>query len=116
MPRRERVVVALAGLPEPGQAAFQADVLELVAPSRHQLVRVALVGGVPNDAVDGAVEGAVERQGELDDAQVRGQVPAALGDHGDDGLPHLFRYLGELVVRERLEILGCVDPFQQAGH
>ena len=114
--RGEGVVLAFAGLPKSRQPAFETYVLELLAAARHQLVGVALVGGVPHDAVDGTVEGAVERQRELDDPKVRGQVAPALGDHRDDGVPHLLRDLGKFVVGERLEVLRCVDPFQQAGH
>ena len=113
----EGVVGALARLAEPGEPALEADVLERVAPARHQLVGVALVGRVPDDAVDGAVEDAVEGQGELNDAEVRGQVPATLRDHGDDGVAHLLCDLRQLLVGQRLQIARPIDLVQQlAGH
>ena len=55
----ECVVEAFKGLPESGKAALETNVLEVVAPPGYQLVRIGLVGRVPDDAVLGAVEDAV---------------------------------------------------------
>ena len=98
----ERVVRAFARLAEPGKAPFQADVLELVAPPRHQLVGVALVGRVPDNGVCGTVENPVQRQGELDDPEVGSEMAAALGYDGDDGVTRLLCYLGQLFMRKSL--------------
>ena len=111
----EGVVGALARLAEPGEPALEADVLERVTPARHQLMGVALVGRVPDDAVDGAVEDAVEGQGELNDAEVRGQVAAALRYHGDDGVAHFLRDLRQFLVSQRLQIARPIDLVQQTA-
>ena len=116
VPCRESVVWAFARLPEPGQPALQADVLELVAPPRHQLVRVALVGRVPDDAVDGAVENAVERQRNLNDPQIRRQVAAALGYHRDDGVSNLLRYLNQFSASQSLQVARRIDLIQQTTY
>ena len=105
----EGVVRAFERVSESRQASFEADLLELVAPPGDHLVGVALVGGVPHDAVDGAVEHAVDRQGELHHPQVRGEVAAALGDDGDDGLADFFRHLVKFFQGERFEVAGGID-------
>ena len=78
----------------------------------HQLVRVSLVGRVPDYPVFGAVEEAVNRQCELHDAQIRGQVAAALGYDGDDGVSRLLRNLGQLAVAKSPQVAGRVDSVQ----
>ena len=108
--RAQRVVRAFERLSEPGQTALQADVLELVAPAGHQLVRVGLVGRVPDYAVRRAVEDAVQRQRELDDPQVRGEMAATLGYDGDDGVPRFPRDLVQLLVGQPTEVARRVYP------
>ena len=73
-----------------------AEGLEAGGPARDQLVDVGLVAGVPDDRVARAVEHAVQRQRELDDAQVGREVPARLGDVLDQELADLGRESFEL--------------------
>ncbi len=54
-------------LTESGKSTRKADALKLVAPSGHQLVGIGLVGGIPDQAVHGAVERAMQCQRQLDD-------------------------------------------------
>ena len=87
------VVAALARLGEARQASRGADRGELVPPARHELVGVALVGRIPDEPVLGAVEVAVKRDRQLDDAEVGGQVAAGLRDRLDDDLAAVLREL-----------------------
>ena len=93
VPGAESVVRALAGFAEAGQSALKPDVLKLVAPSRHQLVRVKLIGGVPDNAVFRAVEDAVQRQCQFHYAEVGREVTATLSYNGDDSVAGFLRYL-----------------------
>ena len=73
----EGVVLALGAAGVAGDTALRTQRLEpLVAPG-EQLVRVALVADVPDQLVAGRVEDAVQREGQLDHAEVRRQVAAA---------------------------------------
>ena len=63
------VVRRLGALRESGETAVLADGPEAVAPSREQLVRVALVAHVPDDLVLRTLQHAVQRDGEFDRAQ-----------------------------------------------
>ena len=49
-----------------------------VVPAGQQLVHVGLVAGVEDDRVPRRVEDAVQRDGELDDAEVGAEVAAGL--------------------------------------
>ena len=59
---------------------------------------VGLVAGVEDERVVGRVEDAVQRDRELDDAEVRAEVPAGAGDVLDEELADLG---GELVAADR---------------
>ena len=106
MSRRERVVRALGRLRKPGEATRSPDRREAFAPSGDELVRVALVRRIPDDPVPRAVEGPVERESELDDTEVRGQVAAGLGDRLDDDVPALGRQLRQLLGRKAFRSWG----------
>ena len=82
------------GSAKPGQAARSPDRGELVPPAGHELVGVALVRGVPDQPVFGAVEGAVQGERQLDDAEVGSEVPAGLRDRLDDHVAAALRDLG----------------------
>ena len=109
------VVWAFSWLPKAGQAALQADVLELVASSRHQLVGIGLVGCVPDYAVGGTVEDAMQRQRELHYAQVGCQMASALGYHGDDSVSRLLRNLRQLLVGQRFQVARFIDSIQNTA-
>jgi hypothetical protein len=71
---------------------------------------------VPHDLVAGCIERAVEADGELDDAEVRREVPAGDRDRVDDGVADLRCELRQLRggqglhVRRRCD--GIKDPFR----
>ena len=108
---------ALHGFAEAGKSAGQADTMKVVASSGDELVGVALVGGVPNYAVLGTFEYAVNGESKLYDAQVGGEMSAALRDYGYDGVPGFLSHLLHLVAGEGLQVLGSVDGVQETtGH
>ena len=78
------VVLGLGPAGVARQPAGLAELVEAVAPAGDELVDVGLVAGVPQDDVAGRVEHPMEGERELDDAEVRSEVPAALGDGIDD--------------------------------
>ncbi len=100
------VVRRFGTLREAGEAAVLADGPEAVAASREQLVRVALVAHVPDDLVLGALQDAVQRDGELDGAQAGGEMAAGLADAGEDGLADLVGEQRQFTLGESLEVGG----------
>jgi hypothetical protein len=67
---------------------------------------------IPDDFVARRLEGSAEGDGQLDDAQSRADVTACLRDHVDEPLPHFVRELSELLRRERLNVFGTMDRFE----
>ena len=91
-------------------------VSQAVAPAGQHLVRIGLVADVPEDLVARRVEQAVERDGELAGAEVGAEVAADLADHVDDQLADLLGELPGAASSSRpLQVLGAVDPVQEAG-
>mmetsp|Transcript_6569 Transcript_6569/g.27608 ORF Transcript_6569/g.27608 Transcript_6569/m.27608 type:complete len:481 (-) Transcript_6569:256-1698(-) len=111
--RAETVVVRLGALLEAREAALLAERGHAVAAAREDLVRVALVRDVPQDAVLGRVEDVVERDGELDDAERRAEMAARLGHLANDLPAQLVRELLELRRREPLHVRRHVDGVEQ---
>src|SRR6266540_859310 len=108
------VVRALAAGGVARQPAERPQVLELGLPPGEQLVDVGLMTGVPDDPVGRGVEHAVQGDGELDDTEVRPQVPAGRGDRPDEELPDLAGQLDELVLAEFAQIAGLSDGFEHS--
>ena len=65
------------------QAPLGPDRVQPVGAAGDQLVGIDLVARVPDQAVAGEVEGQMQGQAELDDAQVAGEVSRAAADHVD---------------------------------
>ena len=95
----EKVVRRFFRAGEPAHRAFLAQSLKPARPPGQQLVGVGLMPHVKQQPV-GAVgvgaefEDVVQGDGQLDDAQVGGQVPAVATDRIDDAAAHLRRQGG----------------------
>ena len=84
MGRAEGVVGALGALGKARQALELAQRRHRLAPAGEDLVTVCLVADVPDDAVIRGVEGVVQRNRQLDRAEVRRQVATGPGDGFDE--------------------------------
>ncbi len=78
----------------------------------EQLVGVALMADVKEQAVGAEVKDVVQGDGELDDAEVGREVAAGLGDLVADGLADFRRELDELLDRELFELVGALDGWK----
>ena len=72
------VVLGLGPRGVAGQPAFLLELREALTAAGHELVDVGLVTGVEEEDVLGRVEDPVQGEGELDDAEVRAEMPAGL--------------------------------------
>ena len=75
-----RVSLAFAHGLKAGEPVCLAQCVEPVRASRQQLVRVGLVSDIENNLVARHIKNAVQRYGELDNAQVGGQMAARAGN------------------------------------
>ncbi len=72
------------------QSAARADGVELFVTSRDELVRINLVSGVPDEAVAAEVEGQVQGEAQLDDAEVAGEVGRPYAQDAHQFVAHLL--------------------------
>mmetsp|Transcript_1304 Transcript_1304/g.2257 ORF Transcript_1304/g.2257 Transcript_1304/m.2257 type:complete len:713 (-) Transcript_1304:371-2509(-) len=98
--RTKGVVLGLGHLAEAAQAVALPQPLEPLPAAREHLVRVALVGHVPDDLVLGRVEHVVQRHRQLHHAQRAGQVAPRLRDRLDHLPPQLIRKLLQFFDRK----------------
>jgi hypothetical protein len=90
-------VVALRAARVAGQATALPQPLEALDPPGEHLVHVGLVAGVEDDGLARRLEDAVQRDRQLDAAQVGAEVAPGLGDAGDEGVADLGRQDRQLV-------------------
>ena len=79
---------------------------EFVVAAGDQLVGIDLMAGVPDQPVAAKVERGVQRQAQLDDAQVRGKMGRAVAEQIAQRLAHLAGQLFQLVERQSFQIGG----------
>ena len=112
----EAVVGTLGAVEETAGAARLAETAEeCTLAAGEQFVHVTLVGDVEDKLVVGRVKDPVQRDAELDDAQVGPDVAAVFGGDGDDFIPNLLRELRELAGRKGFDVGGAVNGFEKSG-
>ena len=106
----EDVVQALLAIEEAAQAARCADTIEVGAiTAGEQFVHVPLVGHVEDEFVLWRTEDAVQRDRELDHAEIGTDVAAVLGRDGDETLADLLGEQRELLGSEGLDVFWPAD-------
>jgi len=110
----EGVVGAFIAGEEAGGTAGLADFAEeLALAAGEELMDVALVGDVEDELVPWGGEDAVERDGELDDAEIRADVAAVFRGDVDEFLADFLRELGELLNAEAFDVVGRANLVEQ---
>ena len=112
----ERVVGALLGVGIAHEAAARADGVELGEAAGDQLMRINLMAGIPDEPVLGEVEGQVQGEAQLDDAEVTGEMSGADGKDPDQLVAHFLGQVAELAFVEPVQIGGRTNLGEQCGH
>ena len=112
----EDVVLRLFALAEAGDAVVLPDGGERLAAAGDQFVRIRLMAGIEHDLVARGVEDVMQRQRQLDDAEVAAEVAADLRHHVDDRFADLLRHLRELSAVEFAQVGGSVDAVEKSRH
>ena len=100
----EGVVIGLTRFGEPGDAAVLTQRAETIPAAGDDLVDIALMPDIENDAVNRRVIDAVKGQGQLHGAQVGRQMSAGLGNRLDKEDAHFIRKGFQFLLRQRLDI------------
>ena len=82
---------------KPEMPPFMRRLRHAFAPAGQNLVRVGLVADIPHQPVARGVEHVVQRDGQLDRAEVGGQMAAGLGDRLDQERAQFVGQLGQLL-------------------
>jgi hypothetical protein len=77
---------------------------------------ITLVADIPNELVLGCGKNMVQREGQLDHAQVGSEVAAVLGEHGDEFVANLCCQSLQLLHGEFLDVGGIIYHIQVAVH
>ena len=105
----EGVVLALVALREARQAEVLAQRRHALAAAGQDLVRIGLVADVPDDAVVRGVEHVVQRDRQLDGAEVGRQVAAGFRDRFEQELAQFVGQRGQLGARQLAQVGWVVD-------
>ena len=108
----ERVVDAFGTLGEAGKATGAPDVPERLEAARDYLVGVALMADIPDDRVAGSGKHPVQRQRQLDNAQVRGKMATVGGDGADDEATDFSCQAVQFPDRQATQIVRPADAFK----
>jgi len=110
------IVLTLCAQHEPVEAAGSANGIELLLPSGEELVNVGLMADVEEKAVARGIEDVVQGERQFHHAEIRSQVPAIVGEHGDHPFPDLTGELIQFGRREFLDLLGGIYAFKYGCH
>ena len=108
--RAVAIVLAFGAEEEAVQALVLAHRVNALAPAGEHLVDVALVADVEDELVLRRVENAMQRDGQLDHAEVRPEMAAGLREHLDQFIAHFLRELREAFLRQGFDVGRRMDP------
>ncbi len=114
----EGIVFAFGALGEAGEAVFLAERADALTAAGQDLVRIALVSNVEDQAIIRRLEDLVDCDRQLDDAKACPQMTTRFR-HGIDHLvAHFARQLRQIAVLDGLQISRELDLVQQRriGH
>lgn len=106
--RHEKVVLGLVRIRVAHQAAASSKPVEMFVPTCHEFVRVDLMTRVPDQAILREVVSKVQRDAQLDNAEIAGEVCGTVFDNRTQNFADLSRELHELF---RLVILNVFCRF-----
>ena len=108
------VVFALADARKAGQPAALAQMSEPLAPPGQYFMHIGLMPHVEHNAILGLAEHILQRQRQLDHAQIGREMSALLQHRLDQQRADLARELFHLLNAESFQILRRIDPFEHS--
>ncbi len=110
--RLDPVVLALGPRRITGQATLFAQGFEVRGAAGQHLVHVGLMPGVEDDRVVRRIEHPVQRERQLDDAEIGPEVAAGCGDFVNQKVANLVGQILQFRLRKVLQIGGATDLFE----
>ena len=112
----EEVVFAFGRVGIAHRAAAEADVVEILVAAGDQLVRIDLMARVPDQAIAAEIEAGMQRERQLDDAQVRGEMGRAPRAEAKERLADFGGQIGQLLEVQPQQVGRRVDRGKNLVH
>ena len=109
----DQIVLRFATRRVPAEPTLLAERVELVEPAGQHLVHVGLVPGVEDDRVARALEHAMHRDRELDDAEIRTEVTSGPRYGRDQLFANLGAEAGQILRTEPTKVVRPGDLLEQ---
>ncbi len=113
MARAVNVVLALGPEKETVQPLVLPHRMDAIEPAGKHLVDVTLMADVEDELVLRGGENAMERDGQLDHAEIRAEVTAGLREHLDQLVAHFLRELRETFLGQRFHVGRRLNSLEQ---
>ena len=113
MARAVGIVLAFGAEEEAVQPLVLPHGVDAIEPAGKHLVDVTLMADVEDELVLRRVENAMERDRQLDHAEIRPEMTAGLREHLDQLIAHFLRELRETFLRQRLHVGGRMNSIEQ---
>ena len=98
MPSTEVVEGTFATFEIPGNPTLLAEGVEVVEATGDQLVRIGLVAHIPDDTISVEIQGLIQSQRQLDNAEARPQVSTTSGHNLQMAFTDLPSHIGQFGV------------------
>ncbi len=95
---------------EPAELAHRAKTIE---PAGEHFVHITLMTYIHHEAVARCVEHAMQRNGQLDHAEVRPEVSPGLGKDLDQFIADFLRKLRQILFAQRFDVGGRTDAVEE---
>ncbi len=115
MGRAEGVERTFGPTGEAGEAILLAQARHPITPPGQYLVWVTLMADVPDDGVNRRIEGGVQCNGQLDDAEAGTEMPAGLRNDAQGLLAELFGQTTKLFPIHALQVVRRSHLVEQRG-
>src|SRR4029453_741480 len=83
--------------------------MKTIEPAGKHLMDIALMTDVHDKAIARRVEHTMQRNGQLDHAEIRSQMSSGLRKNFDQLIAHFLRELGQVLFAQRLDIRRRTD-------
>ena len=102
----EMIKRAFTALEITGNSALLPERIEIGVATGDQLVWIGLMADIPHHSIPVEVEGLIESESELDNAETGSEVPAAVRDHFQVALTDLSSDILKFCHRQTMQLIG----------
>ena len=114
MTRAVAVMFAFGAQQKSVQALVLPHRVDAIEPAGEHFVDVTLMADVEDELIPRRIEDAMQRDGQLNDAEIWPEMSAGLRENLDEGFAHLLRELWKVLFVQRLDVGGRTNCIEQS--